>query len=506
MKRRLTVCIDGTWNTPFQEQYGEAEPTNVVRIHNAIADIDSADIVQYKYYHTGVGADLNFLKRFLGGMAGVGLDLIIKSAYHWLCKLYQDGDDIYLFGFSRGAFSVRSLCGLINKCGLLAPEVLSWPAVDDVYKAYRDKSGLHNLKPSKHMRTAPIHFIGVWDTVGALGIPDDLPVLNWLFDRKKNYRFHHTELGNSNQVTYARHALSLDDDRCSFMPTLWSNITKHDVDSGRVKQVWFPGEHGDVGGGRREHGLSDGALSWMIQEASSCGLAFQSAMLDQIKPNFRDTAHRACVGMYKHLRTQPRPVPLISPETTNVHQIATDRQKNPPISQAPYRSTVILAPGQSINVTIYACEHWNASGIFLHEGTYVFSARGEWKDAWFKLGPKGAKSKGITFWAKVFYGMADILVAVNYGFVTIVLGNPRADMWGLLKRVRDIPWFGLVGAIANCKNPGTDGTPATHELFFIGEKHKLKVEKPGYLYCFANDGWAMYGNNKGKVHLTVEKI
>ena len=120
--KHLIVCCDGTWNTPAQEDNGVAAPTNVVRLRNCLASAKTADaaapVQQRSYYHTGVGTEGGRFARFLGGALGRGLNRNIQSAYHWLAINYQNGDAIYLFGYSRGAYTVRSLAGLIGKCGL----------------------------------------------------------------------------------------------------------------------------------------------------------------------------------------------------------------------------------------------------------------------------------------------------------------------------------------------------------------------------------------------------
>src|ERR1041384_6013331 len=116
--KRLIVCCDGTWNTPEQEENNAPCPTNVVRLFNSLADQDANGNEQLNYYHPGVGTDGSLLAKTAGGMYGEGLDKNIKSAYSWLANHYEDGDAIYVFGFSRGAYTVRSLSGLIGRCGL----------------------------------------------------------------------------------------------------------------------------------------------------------------------------------------------------------------------------------------------------------------------------------------------------------------------------------------------------------------------------------------------------
>ena len=256
--RNLVVCCDGTWNTPEQRDEGVPVPTNVVRLYNAVAERDAAGEEQLRYYHPGVGSEGNWWERLAGGSAGVGLTRNVLSAYRWLGTTYRDdggGDRLFLYGFSRGAYTVRSLAGMIGQCGLLDLTGLDerevWKRVERAFKeGYRKRRAAADWAGDWHFHgggpgtTFPIHFIGVWDTVGALGIPDDLTLLNLLDDPKK-YAFHATDLGDG--VVHARHALALDEMRGSFSPTLWTDVAP----SRDVKQVWFPGVHADVGGSYR---------------------------------------------------------------------------------------------------------------------------------------------------------------------------------------------------------------------------------------------------------------
>lgn len=122
--RNLIVCCDGTWNTPEQREGGVPVPTNVVRLYNALAETDANGNAHLRYYHPGVGTEGSLLDRAVGGGMGVGLDQNIKSAYRWVCDYFQDGDRLFLFGFSRGAYTVRSLAGLLSHCGILISPLL----------------------------------------------------------------------------------------------------------------------------------------------------------------------------------------------------------------------------------------------------------------------------------------------------------------------------------------------------------------------------------------------
>lgn len=189
----LIVFCDGTWNTPDQIDDGLPAPTNVVKLRNALTLQDKDKREQRTYYHPGVGADGGWWNRVAGGGLGEGLDKNIMSAYNWLGRNYEVGAEIWLFGFSRGAYTVRSLGGMISRCGLLdarasgMTEEAIWSAIEDLFANYRlpEKNAepvfatterpFHEVKMGEACKhSIRIHFIGVWDTVGAVGVPDDL--------------------------------------------------------------------------------------------------------------------------------------------------------------------------------------------------------------------------------------------------------------------------------------------------------------------------------------------
>src|SRR6185369_2581666 len=394
MAKRIIICCDGTWNTPDERDDGVPVPTNVVRIYNAVAERDKNGVVQAKYYHPGVGTGGSWWDKAIGGGTGRGLDRNIMSAYRELCDQYEPGADIFLFGFSRGAYTVRSLGGLVTRCGLRGlsglKEEESWKRIEHVFDTgYRMKQEDRSTWQADGWKflnqgdkEIPIRFLGVWDTVGELGIPDGTAFLN-ILDELRDHTFHDTML--SRAVQTARPAVALDEMRASFQPTLWTAAADQDV-----KQVWFPGVHSDVGGGYRETGLSDGALQWMIDESASCGLAFIPQMVAQIKPNELDVLHDSCCGVFSVLPTQPRSAPLIQ-AGTDVHPSAVSRLGNPPIHQCPYRHVRNLG-SKPTTLDIFAAQQWNPTGIWLRAGTqYTFTASGEWLDSSIKCGPAGTK-------------------------------------------------------------------------------------------------------------------
>lgn len=507
----LVVCCDGTWNTAEQSDGGVPTPTNVVRLFNLVSERDKDGVEQKKYYHPGVGTDGGIVSRALGGGIGLGLDRNIKSGYRWLCANYTKGDRIFLFGFSRGAYTARSLGGMATRFGLIDPAGLKehdvWERIDDLFaNGYRVKGAKRETFTAKgwKFRTGeggdgphdiPVHFIGVWDTVGALGIPDHLGLLN-LIDDPTKHQFHDTQLNKL--VRHGRHALAIDEMRASFEPTLWTATEGRDV-----KQIWFPGAHSDVGGGYREIGLSNGSLLWMLAEATGKGLAIDTGVAEQIKSDCRDLLHDSLSDIFKLLPSKPRAIPPLDiADEAVLHRSVTDRCKLPPVTQMPYRTTKRLGAGQSITLPVYAMMPWNPTGLFLERGTYKFEASGEWLDSDIPCPPSGAED------GKFHVGEIGHLVGSLIGSAETLFkratGSKEADFW-FTRRHENMPWFALVGVVANGKLDAKGAV--THDPFLIGDGlPKQAIDEPGYFYAYANDAWNFYGNNRGSVSLTVTRL
>lgn len=277
--KRLVICCDGTW----QRLYGE-HLTNVALTARAVASRDAKGQPQIVYYSNGVGASLSGLSLW-NGMTGDDLDDNLLDAWLFINLNYEPGDQLYLFGFSRGAYTVRSLAGLLRKVGVLRREHVDKARAG--LNIYRNKAFAADSPETERFRTAHaiawpklsapftappvdlrIRYLGVWDTVGALGIPRLLPIS---IGMNKQYAFHDTALSRS--VEYARHAVAIDERRAPFAPTLWSNVDKFNTPGAppRVAQSWFPGDHGGVGGGPCR-GLSNCALLWVLEGAEQAGL------------------------------------------------------------------------------------------------------------------------------------------------------------------------------------------------------------------------------------------
>jgi uncharacterized protein (DUF2235 family) len=283
MPKRLIVCCDGTWNTADQAIAGQPCPTNVTRLALSIAPKDSTGVRQCVYYHSGVGTSR--WDRLRGGAFGVGLSRNVFDAYHFLIDNYEADDELHFFGFSRGAFTARSLAGLVRNSGILRRE--NADRIDEAWALYRSSADKPSGVASTLFRQAysydpRIHFIGVWDTVGALGVPALGP--RWLrpIVTRLNHRweFHDTKL--STRVDAAFHALAIDERRAAFAPTLWHQ--QPGADGQELKQVWFTGVHCDIGGGYPDSSLSDITLLWMADRARKYGLEFLPGAFSQSGP------------------------------------------------------------------------------------------------------------------------------------------------------------------------------------------------------------------------------
>jgi uncharacterized protein (DUF2235 family) len=268
MGKNIALLFDGTWNEPSaSKDPEESTDTNVRRFYESIRAQADDGTRQERWYNEGVGTE--WMNRVRGGAIGYRLDEHIIQGYEKLLELYKTGDRIYLLGFSRGAYTARSLVGLVRMAGLLRSP--GKPSVRDAYDFYRSHDKGPNSRAAQEFRAAnstevDIHFVGVWDTVGALGIP-----LNVFKDfNTERYGFHDPKL--SRIVRNAFHAMALDEHRGPYAVTMWGPQSPDDAEQ-RLEQVWFAGAHADVGGGYVAQPLSNPPLRWMQRRAIECGLA-----------------------------------------------------------------------------------------------------------------------------------------------------------------------------------------------------------------------------------------
>lgn len=310
--KRLVVCCDGTWNSPEQHHV-----TNVVRTARAVRPTDDEGVTQVVFYDWGIGS---YGDKIRGGMLGAGIDKNVQDAYRFLVHNYSHGDEIFLFGFSRGAYTARSLAGLIRNAGLLKKNHAD--RIPAAYGMYRRRAGpdVPTALEFRHdySQEVRIRFVGVWDTVGSLGVPSR--IFEAMGGNRK-HAFHDTSL--SGIIENACHAVAIDEKRIDFEPTLWKRLPK---DGQTIEQQWFAGVHGDVGGGNADPGLADVALHWMWSRAAGHGLAFDDSYRNaKVRPNPMGKLHRSWTGMYRVKGRHIRPIGELAPGLESVHSTVRER-------------------------------------------------------------------------------------------------------------------------------------------------------------------------------------
>lgn len=328
--KRLAIFTDGTWNEPGSH-------TNVADLYELVATGQVNGAEQRRYYDPGVGTDdgtgtlQRWKSKLIGGAFGDGLSRNVQQAYEFLVANYEPGDQIYLFGFSRGAYTARSIAGVIIRCGLLdraQPNPLSIAQLYARYRRGKEAIALYDLQANRlppgyqptpedrdlmaHSHRVDIHFIGVWDTVGALGVPwTEAPLVG-----RRNFYFHNTNL--SVLVKHAYHALAVDEHRGPFKPTLWTEFTP-DADHAKppttrpttgpggsaVEQRWFIGAHSNVGGGYEGDALRTVPYAWLQAKAAAAGLVFTKTIQptgDEYRTKPIDSFGRFMGGIYRIVR------------------------------------------------------------------------------------------------------------------------------------------------------------------------------------------------------------
>lgn len=349
MAKRLVFCFDGTWN-----RLSADVPTNVASIAQMVKPVARDGTPQIVYYDEGIGANTWLGRRIYEGATGKGMVRKLREAYRFLIFNYEPGDEIFAFGFSRGAFTARSFIGFIRHAGIL--DVISANKIDKAVEIYKTapvgKTGkesgqllrfrFHNCKgvcvseedaefrrrvdPAFDPQRTPIldiRYLGVWDTVRALGLPDFVPGSRWI---NAKYGFHDAVL--TSKIKAARHAVALDEERPTFRATLFGRervaelaaLANKDRPSPYpdweqpYQEKWFPGTHGAVGGGGAHRGLSDGALLWVLNGARRAGLELRNdndARTFLIAPNSLDFVHNQAArtiwerGVFGWLRKLP---------------------------------------------------------------------------------------------------------------------------------------------------------------------------------------------------------
>jgi len=309
MSKRIIVCCDGTG------QKFEENKSNPLRFHYCLKNTPD----QVSFYDPGVGTFdpdgkdysggwiesivSSISKKVCGGGLGYGIVQNIRDAYAYLMNVYEQGDNVFLIGFSRGAFTAQAVAGLLNKCGLLYPNNDNLlPYALQIYLRKGNPRIAREFKKTMAREVKP-EMLGVWDTVKSLG------------NNHEDDFFYRDVSENSR---YGYHALSIDEQREDFMPSLWGERGGENH-----MEVWFPGVHADVGGGYPEDGLANGALKWMIECAEYHGVGFQKDRVSEFPPNPTGKMHESCTGFWELRGAEKR----IIPEGANIHESAITRMQ-----------------------------------------------------------------------------------------------------------------------------------------------------------------------------------
>lgn len=330
--KRIVICCDGTWNRPDQVHNGEVCASNVTKIARCIP-ADGGGIRQVVFYDKGVGTGR--FDGLLGGAFGLGIARKILDAYRFLMTTYELGDELFFLGFSRGAYTVRSTFGLIRNGGLLKPEFAH--KLEAAYELYRrrDSASHPDAVESELFRrsysTEPrAKFIGVWDTVGALGLP-----VGGLF-RFINKRWSFHDMTLSSWVDNGFQALAIDEHRKPFRPAVWEQSANA---KGQVlEQVWFAGVHSNVGGSYPDTGLSDIPLLWMLGNAERCGLVIDRnylAATNKLEPKVLGKLYNSQTIWYKFSGLGGYIRPMGQGHKESVAGTAVERLKNPTANYGP---------------------------------------------------------------------------------------------------------------------------------------------------------------------------
>jgi uncharacterized protein (DUF2235 family) len=323
--KRIVICADGTWNVRDQmdKETGKRRPSNVTKIARAVRARAPDGVDQVVFYHDGICTEGGTLDKLTDGAFGHGMEENIRTLYRFILYNHEPGDELYFFGFSRGAFTVRSLAGFMNLVGLIEKDDDYY--VPEIYKCYEKGKGPGTPEWQKAFRKVktvqpcpPIRLIGVWDTVGALGAPK---FLGHMINADK-YAYH--KVGLFPSIQNACHALAIDERRRPFEPDIWERPAGW---NGKLEQAWFCGVHTNVGGGYTMDGLANEALHWIVEKAEREGLVFDSAYLAHFEPHFTSILRDSMSVTYR-LRARDRVIGAHRAHGECIHQSVVSRRSH----------------------------------------------------------------------------------------------------------------------------------------------------------------------------------
>jgi uncharacterized protein (DUF2235 family) len=566
--KAIIICCDGTSNDRAQMEEGRPAATNVFRLFDALTEDSLFGTVQITWYDEGVGTGTsgvskktNLLTKFFSKVVSILPDFVpdlgqkfigllemgtgiwieenIAQGYREIVRNYESGDQIFIFGFSRGAYTARCIAGVIDRCGLLKSENLRF--ADDAITLYRRrKPGGEGplLNPALvHPKAAvQVEVLGLWETVASLG----LPLWGWWFRIGAFWRNQNLNSDPAKICNHVYHALSMDEQRSQFFPTM--TTSRWAAEGQVIRQVWFRGVHADIGGGYGNRGLGDLSLEWMLQIAHHHGLKLRGDY-----PGFTLVQGLpVCIGaaplgkLHDEIKSKPgwivfgawpRWAPVPRPEWSDRKQKQMVRKYGAPHDgvyrraqqafdlwrqrEAAQRGVVdnLLARDgliflnfrNPIGVRVAGVTVWNRTGVVFEFGaiykiTYV---DGKWQDKEMpECGPVGQRPQGL-----------DLI---------------RRMLW-FRKRLIGANWLELIGHIAHPRPwPVAEfGLRRLLRLFFLHEPRSLTrslirlgchLDAPdksvtvvslahnGVFHAFGNDTWATYPNNSGSILLQIERV
>jgi len=299
VSKNIVICCDGTGN-----QFSKSN-TNIVEIYRLVENNTERQIA---YYDPGVGT---MTDKARGYAFGYGLQDNIEDAYRYLMNNYRTDDKIFLFGFSRGAFTVRCLAGMINKCGLLfrgSDNMIQYSS--QMYNTRNNDDLAQGFKKT-FAQDVPIYFIGVFDTVASLG---------WVYGRKNYF-----DDSLNHDISYGYHALAIDEKRSKFYPSLWDESRKSANQT--IEQVWFAGVHSDIGGSYEDNRSAKITLKWMLEKAIACEnkLLIDDVEFAKISCDSSAPLHDSFTWKWWALGEKVRKIP----ENSLIHKSVFERKANP---------------------------------------------------------------------------------------------------------------------------------------------------------------------------------
>jgi uncharacterized protein (DUF2235 family) len=552
--KRIVICCDGTGNRADAIEEGRRSVSNVRKFYERVIPHAASQWDQVVWYDEGVatetsGATARLSRlaalvgrlgavlparvastlhrlRMIGELAfGLGITENITQGYREIVARYEPGDHIFLIGFSRGAYTARSIAGVISRAGILRADRVRFAAdVVQLYRYRRQPEDPIVLRSELVHRDAGVEFLGLWDTVSSLGVP----LWGWSFSIGGLWS--NQALGTSPAAAcrIVRHAISIDEERSQFMPTLFDeSLDRHrraaargEVPFGQdVRQVWFRGSHAGVGGGYADTDLSNVALEWMMDEAAAAGLRFAPESEPRPDPLGQIYTQLERQPFWQLSGSWPRWHPCAVPRAADPYPSAGFGVLHPSVVTRATHAASLRQPGSPVGadelqvpdgtspllISVRGDRAWNRTGVVLERGrsyrlTYV---DGVWRDQECpSCGPRGQEASGWQDMRRVF-GWGRRYVGARWMELVLHVAHPRP--WPL----RELPGRTLL-AYMLWRDPAElldTLIPAGRHLASPGDFVDIRLECPdGMLYAFANDWWLAYRNNSGSVRLGVQPI